>query len=82
MTSHCQCMTPLRLIAAKRILHALHNLPARKKKKENRCCCKAYSKVVTFHTITRVVFSLSTLYFKLNIVGDELLLNFGAKFQR
>ena len=39
-------------------------------KKDNRCCFEAYSKAVTFHTITSlwVVFSLSTLYFKLNFL--------------
>ena len=34
MTSHCQCMIPLRLIVAKKILHALHNLRARKKRRK------------------------------------------------
>ena len=34
MTSHCQRMIPLRLIVAKIIMHALHNLRARKKRRK------------------------------------------------
>ena len=82
MTSHCQCMTPQRLIRAAKlrfaqwkikILHVLHNLGVKKKKKENRCCFEAHSKAVTFHTITSLwnVFSLSTLYFKLNFLCES-----------
>ena len=54
-------------------LHALHNLGVKKKKKENRCCFEAHSKAVTFHTITSLwnVFSLSTLYFKLNFLCES-----------
>ena len=56
--SQCQCMTPRRLIrvanlrfAQKKInlLHTLHILAKRKKKKENRCCFEEHSKTVTFH---------------------------------
>ena len=44
-----------------------------KRKKENRCCFEAHSKAVTFHTITSLwnVFSLSTLYFKLNFLCES-----------
>ena len=79
MTSQCQYMAPRRLIRAAKfrfapwkikilhslqILHSLHNLLARKKKKKNRCCFEAYSKGVTFHTreLLSVVFSLATIY--------------------
>ena len=95
MTSQCQCMTPQRLIRAAKmrfaqwkikILHVLHNLGVKKKKKENRCCFEADSKAVTFHTITSLwnVFSLSTLYFKLNFLCESfdrfLFLNVHANF--
>ena len=95
MTSQCQCMTPQRLIRAAKlrfaqwkikILHVLHNLGVKKKKKENRCCFEAHSKAVTFHTITSLwnVFSLSTLYFKLNFLCESfdpfLFLNAHANF--
>ena len=33
-----------------KILHAPHNLSARKKKKENRCCFEAFSEAITLHT--------------------------------
>ena len=54
-------------------IHALHNLGVKKKKGKNRCCFEAHSKAVTFHTITSlwVVFSLSTLYFKLNFLCES-----------
>ena len=66
-------MTPLRLIAAKIILHALHNLRARKNSKTVVVVktCKAYSKAVTFHTVTNFMFSLSALYFKLNFLCES-----------
>ena len=95
MTSQCQCMTPQRLIRAAKmrfaqwkikILHVLHNLGVKKKKKENHCCFEAHSKAVTFYTITSLwnVFSLSTLYFKLNFLCESfdrfLFLNVHANF--
>ena len=54
-------------------IHALHNLGVKKKKGKHRCCFEAHSKAVTFHTITSlwVVFSLSTLYFKLNFLCES-----------
>ena len=54
-------------------IHALHNLGVKKKKGKNRCCFEAHTKAVTFHTITSlwVVFSLSTLYFKLNFLCES-----------
>ena len=63
MTSHCQCMTPQRLIRAAKlrfaqwrikILHALHNLGVKKKKRK--------TVVVLKHTLRRSRFTLSRAY--------------------
>ena len=63
MTSHCQCMTPQRLIRAAelrfaqwriKILHALHNLGVKKKKRK--------TVVVLKHILRRSRFTLSRAY--------------------
>ena len=67
MISHCQCMTPLRLITAKIILHALHNLRARKTVD----VVKHTLRQSRFTLSQALVFSLSALYFKLNFLCES-----------
>ena len=64
-------MTPLRLITAKIILHALHNLRARKKNSETVVVVKHTLRQSRFTLSQALVFSLSALYFKLNFLCES-----------